>query len=139
MKDRRGRELEPGQTVAYNQSGQIAYGEIVYLEEGVPHLDYKNAWKKDPLIKVRNLDGVNCVKISKVRNPLGVLVIEEVNQELLNHFANDLMRRLAVAGIQFKTPEGANAERILRTAVSEYIEEELTHGELRKAGVRSRS
>lgn len=82
--DNRNTELEVGQTVAYNLSGQIAKGRIIGLKLGGNYYQKPNHWNPDghPTVEIELLHdaaGKQAGWVSKVQNEKNVLVIVEVD------------------------------------------------------------
>lgn len=87
MFDNRGTKLEIGQKIAYNISGEIAFGEIVGIEENRTKAVIKATGfgrvkaieiPTNPIIKIKRLDNTFVgAKLSKVTNSKNLLVLTE--------------------------------------------------------------
>lgn len=66
-RDSRGVEIKPDQTVAYNRSGDVIEGQVISVTPWtvtiMPHYDFQQ--------------GRNDSRLSRVRNPRGILVLKE--------------------------------------------------------------
>lgn len=73
MKDNRGTELEVGQEVVYNLSGQVAKGKIVSVGDDLSRYGHRSRIKIELLHKAA---GMAPGHISTVTNPLNVLALQ---------------------------------------------------------------
>jgi hypothetical protein len=75
LTDARGKEIKVGCRVAYNYSGQVAYGLIVSISKSGGTISIERLAPRDRYTELMN--PLKPASISKVKNYRGILVLED--------------------------------------------------------------